>query len=168
MEFIIDTLAKVGFDWRMGLFNLINFFLVFLLLKRFAFPPLLRAIDERKKMIQEGLDNFTQSKTAMQVAEQQAKAIITEAKKEANTIVEKSHDEAKTVADNMKEKTKNEVEKLVLEAKAHIKQEKVQMKQELRDETVALVVQVVEKLLGEEMDAKKSGKNITDILKTIS
>ncbi|MBH41712.1 MAG: ATP synthase F0 subunit B [Candidatus Magasanikbacteria bacterium] len=167
MEFIIDTLAKVGFDWRMGLFNLINFFIVFLLIKRFIFPPLLRVIDERKKMIQEGLDNFTQSKTVMEVAEQKAKEIISQAKKEGNIIVEKSHDEAKTVAETMRNKAKEDVEKLVFEAKTHIKQEKKQMKEEIRAEAVSLVVEVAKKLLGNEMDSKKSTKNIADIIKSI-
>ncbi|MBT4941789.1 MAG: F0F1 ATP synthase subunit B [Candidatus Magasanikbacteria bacterium] len=167
MEFIIDTLAKVGFDWRMGLFNLINFFIVFLLVKRFIFPPLLRVIDERKKMIQEGLDNFTQSKTAMEVAEKKAKEIISQAKKEGNVIVEKSHDEAKAVAETMRSKAKEDVEKLVLEAKAHIKQEKIHMKEEIRTEAVSLVIDVTKKLLGKEMDTKKSTKNITDILKSV-
>ncbi|MBT4153464.1 MAG: F0F1 ATP synthase subunit B [Candidatus Magasanikbacteria bacterium] len=164
MEFILETLGKIGFDWRMGLFNLINFLIIYWVLKRYAFGPIMKVINERQEKMKEGMDNYKKSQSELQMAEQKAQGIIDEAKVAANKVVEQSHDDSKQVAEDMKNKAKTEIESLIAQAKKNIDIDKQDMKDTLRKETVELVVLAVEKVLGERMDGKKDETYIQEIL----
>ena len=109
MDFILDTLGKVGFDWRMGLFNLINFFLVLWILKKFLFAPIVETITERQKKMTKGMENFKQSKSELQMAEQKAQGIIDEAKVERNKVLAQAQENAKASGVELKEKAKVEI-----------------------------------------------------------
>lgn len=164
MDFILETLGKIGFDWRMGLFNFINFLVVFWILKKFAFGPIMKVIDERQVKMKEGLDNYKKSKTELQMAERKAQELIDEAKVSANKVVEKSHDEAKAVADELKVQARKEIDTVVDQAKKGIAAERSEMQEALKKETVGLVILAAEKVLGETVDKEKNKKYINDVL----
>lgn len=164
MEFILDTLGKVGFDWRMGLFNLVNFFIVLIILKKFLFGPITKVIAERQDKARESVQNFQKAKTELQMAERKAQELLDDAKGQANTIVEKSHETAKAHADKLKAAAKEEIETLIAQAKKNIAIDKAEMKDALRAETVGLVLQVTEKLLGDNMDKKKNEAFVKDLI----
>ncbi|MCB9798104.1 F0F1 ATP synthase subunit B [Candidatus Nomurabacteria bacterium] len=167
MDYILETLGKVGFDWKMGLFNLVNFLVIFWILKRYAFGPVMSVIEKRQEKIQEGIDNYTKSKTELQMAEKKAQDIVDQAKVDANKIVEQGHVDAQGVAETMKVKAKKEIELLVAQAKKNIEIDKREMQDGLRKDTVELVIIAVEKILGEKMDDKRDEKYIQDILATL-
>lgn len=164
MEFILETLGKIGFDWRMGLFNLINFFVIFLILKKFAFGPIMKVIDERQAKMKEGIDNFEKAKTELAMAERKAQDIIDEAKVEGNKVLQGAHDDAKEIAEDMKVKAKADIELLVTQAKKNIDIDRQEMRDSLRKETVELVVAAAGKVVGENLDEAKNEKYIQEIL----
>lgn len=168
MEFILETLGKVGFEWRMGLFNLINFGIVFLILKKYAFGPVMKTINERQDQINESANQILEAKTKLQMAEKKAQEIIDEAKVEANKVVEASHDAAKTQAETMTKNARTEIETLVAQAKKKIDSDREEMHDNLKRETVELVITVAEKILGQKLDGKSDEKFIEDILKSSS
>jgi len=167
MDYILDTLGKVGFDWRMGLFNFINFLIIFLILKKYAFGPIMKTINERQKKMKEGIDNYERSKSELQMAEQKAQEIIDNAKIEGNKQVEKAYEEAKGVGEEMKKKAKAEIELLITQAKKNIEIDKKEMTEALRKETVELVVMAIEKVLGENLDKGADEKYIKQILSNL-
>ncbi len=167
MDYLLDILGKIGFDWRMGLFNLLNFLFVFWLLKKFAFGPVMKIVHDRQEKEQEAVENFTKAKTELQMAERKAQELIDESKVQANRIVEKSHDDAKALGEQLKDKAKKEIELLILQAKKNIDIDKKEMKETLRRETVELVVMAVEKIMIEKLDDKKDEKMIQDILSSL-
>lgn len=167
MDFLLENLGKIGFDYKQALFNLINFFILFLILKRFLFGPITKALNERHEKVKESVDNMQKAKTELQMAEKKAQDIVDGAKVEANKIVEQGHVDAQDVADSMKSKAKKEIELLVAQAKKNIEIDKREMQDALRKETVELVVVAVEKILGEKMDGKKDEKYIQEILSTL-
>jgi F-type H+-transporting ATPase subunit b len=167
MEYILDTLAKVGFEWKMGLFNFINFMIIFFILKRYAFKPIMKTIDERQKKMTEGIENYDKSKSELQMAEQKAQEIVDNAKIEGNKSIEKAHDEAKSVGNEMRDKAKEEIELLIVQAKKNIDIDKKEMKESLRKETIDIVVLAIEKILAEKMDSKMDEKYIKSILSSL-
>ncbi|PIR03381.1 MAG: ATP synthase F0 subunit B [Candidatus Magasanikbacteria bacterium CG11_big_fil_rev_8_21_14_0_20_43_7] len=167
MNYLLDILGKIGFDWRMGLFNLINFLIVFWLLKRFAFKPVMKVINDRQQLATDAVDNFTKAKTEMQMAERKAQDIVDQAKVEANKIVEHSHDTAKETGEQIKEKAKKEIELLIAQAKRNIEIDKKEMKDSLRKETVQLVILAVEKIMGQKLTDKTDDTMIQEILSTL-
>lgn len=164
---MLDILAKVGFDWHMALLNLINFLVIFYILKKFLFVPVSKKMAEREQIIKDGIENATQAKTELQMAEQKAQELIDTAKAESNKIIQASHEEAKQLGERMKAKAKEEIETIVEQAKKNIEIEKQEMRDVLRRETVELVILAVGKILGERMDKKGDEQFIQDILKKI-
>jgi F-type H+-transporting ATPase subunit b len=168
MDFILDTLGKVGFEWKMALFNLINFLIIFLILKVYAFGPLANAIAERKKKAVETVEAHTKAKTELMSAETRAQRIIDEAKVEASKLVEAAHDDASAHAESLKAKAKKEIELLINQAKRNIEIDKEDMKEALRKETIAVVIAATEKILSEKLDANKDAAVIESMISKLS
>ncbi|MBT3817052.1 MAG: F0F1 ATP synthase subunit B [Candidatus Magasanikbacteria bacterium] len=167
MDYILDTLGKVGFEWKMGLFNFLNFLVVFLILKKYAFKPITKVIAERQKKAEDTVENFQKAKSELQMAEQKAQTLIDEAKVEANRTIEKSHETAQAQAVDMKEKAKAEIESLIVQAKKNIAIDRLEMQDSLRTETVELVIKVVEKIVGNKLDNATDDAYIKDVLATL-
>ncbi|MBU0660732.1 F0F1 ATP synthase subunit B [Patescibacteria group bacterium] len=167
MDYILDTLAKVGFDWKMGLFQFINFLVVFWILKRFAFKPIMAVVDERQKKEKTSIENFQKAKTELQMAEQKAQGIIDEAKVDANKRIEASHNAAKEQGEQLKAKAKAEIDALIVQAKKNIAIDKKEMQESLRKETVELVVRAVEKVIGDKIDGASDTAYIKEILASL-
>ena len=167
MEFILENLGKIGFEWKMALFNLINFLILFWILKRYFFKPIMNNVRDREKQVQDSVDNIQKAKTELQMAERKAQDIIAQSKVEANKIIEKSHDDAKAAGEAMKEKAKKEIEMLIAQAKRNIDIDKKDMKESLRKETVELVVLAVEKIMGSKLNDKSDDKMIKEILSSL-
>ena len=83
----MEILAKIGFDWQVALANLVNFLIIFFLLKKFLFGPIAKTLAERKKAISEGLQNAALATDALSEAKKEGDKIIAEAKAQANTII---------------------------------------------------------------------------------
>lgn len=164
---LLEILGKVGFDWRLALLNLFNFLIIFFLLKRYLFGPVMNKLDERRKMVEKGVEDAQKAETSLVMAKQEAEKLTDKARKEANKIMEEAHERAAAHAESVKEKTAKEVESMIAQAKESIEAQKAEMSEELRAETVSLVLQVTEKVLSEKMDAGKNEKYIKDILATI-
>jgi len=155
MEVILETLGKIGFEWRLGLFNLINFLILYAILKKFLFGPVIATINERKQKAEEAIDNFKKAQTELSMAEQKGNKIIEDARRESNEIVATAHKTASAKNEKMKEKAKDEIELLVNQARKNIAIEKRQMKEDVKSELAHFVVMGVEKILEEKVDSKK-------------
>ncbi len=167
MNMILETLGKVGFEWKMALFNFVNFLIVFAILKKYAFGPITKVIEERQKKVNDSVDNIQKAKTELGVAERRAQEMIDEAKVAANKVAEKAHEQGKVQVDKMKEIAKTEIGQLVDQAKRNIEIDRKEMKETLRTETVELVVLAVQKIISEKLDDKKDQAYIKDILATL-
>ena len=167
MQFILDTLGKIGFEWQMALFNLINFLILFWILKRYAFGPVMKVLKQRHKEVSDSVENIQKAKTELQMSQQKSQQLIYEEKVEANGVVEAAHEHAKKLSGTMKEKAKEEIELLISQAKKNIDIDKKEMKESLRKETIDIVVLAIEKILAEKMDSKMDEKYIKSILSSL-
>lgn len=167
MDFILENLGKIGFEWKMALFNLINFLILFAILKKYFFKPIMKSVRDREKEVQDSVDNIQKAKTELQMAERKAQELIDESKVEANKIIEKSHEDAKALGEQMKDKAKKEIEMLIAQAKRNIDIDKKEMRETLRRETVELVVLAVGKIMTEKLDEKKDEQMIKEILSSL-
>ncbi len=167
MDFILDNLGKIGFEWKMALFNLINFLILFAILKKYFFKPIMKTVRDREKQVQDSVDNIQKAKTELQMAERKAQDIIDQSKVDANKVIEKSYDDAKAAGEVVKEKAKKEIEMLIAQAKRNIEIDKKDMKESLRKDTVELVVLAVEKIMGSKLNDKSDDKMIKEILSSL-
>lgn len=152
---ILGILGKVGFDWQVALVNLVNFLIIFFLLKKLAFGPIKQVIEKRQQTIREGLDNARQAETDLFTAEKQKEEILMQARQEANTIVAHAQENAERLMLHKQKEAEQEKEKIITEGKRKAIKEFERMERDVRAQAADLIVQGVEKIIGEEFDAKQ-------------
>jgi len=153
---IIGVLEKIGFDGRVFLFNLINFLIVAFLVKKFFFSKVMKVIEERKAVIEEGIVNAEKAKEELEKASESKQEIINQAKLEANQLIQNASETAKITAQNIKHEAELEAAKIREQAKEKARLEKEQMMEEFRNEASELVVLATQKMLAESPDFDKS------------
>ncbi|HRY37032.1 MAG TPA: F0F1 ATP synthase subunit B [Candidatus Magasanikbacteria bacterium] len=167
MQQLLEILGKIGFDWHMSLFNLANFLVAFWVLKKFAFGPLVKIINERQKKAQEVLENFDKSQAELSMAKQNAKQIVDEGKTMVNYLMSEAQTEAKNTVEGAKIKAKEETQKVVEEAKKTIQSEKEKMKEKLYEETADLIVAATEKIFTDNLKASEDVKYVKKVVEDL-
>ena len=87
-------LGNLGFDWQMALANLVNFLIIFFVLKRYAFKPIKEKLEEREKKIKTGLEDAEKSATEWRMTQQTREKTLFDARKESNEIVGQANEKA--------------------------------------------------------------------------
>jgi F-type H+-transporting ATPase subunit b len=152
----MDVLTNIGFDWQVALANFISFLLIFWILKRYAFGPIGKIIDERKKIIEEGVNKAEQSETELLVAQQKADETLKTARTEANQIVARAKENGDTLVLQAETAAKGKADEFMEQATKNIEKQKNQMEEELLEKTAHLVVMGVSKILDTDVDANQN------------
>lgn len=159
--------ASLGLNGQLFIFQLINFAIVAAIVWFLILKPLTKKLEERKKIIDDGLDKAKEIDANLQMAEQKFQERVDDAKAEANKIVEMAQDEAEKAGTNMKIRAKKEIELVVDQARRNIQIEKEEVMTGIKQETANLVIAAVEKIVGEKLDEKKDHKLIEDSIKKL-
>jgi F-type H+-transporting ATPase subunit b len=130
-------------------------FLIFIwFCKRFIWPWLMRKIEERQKLIADGLAEAERGRSSLADAQKQTEVLLRDARAHAQEIVISAEKSASQRIEESKAQAKAEGERLVATAKAQIEQEVQSAKQQLRQQVATLAVAGAEKILRREVDAK--------------
>lgn len=168
---MLYLLASGGLlDVDTGLFwwVLVTFLLFIFILSKFAWKPILSALDERESNIQKSLDS---AKEAMAKAEEIA-AKNDEALRQAEVLAQQIRKEAKEQAEARREelieKAKEESQKILDDAKATIEREKKAALEQLRAEVSSLAIQAASQILDAELDEAKNKKLVDNFLSQLN
>ena len=134
---------------------------------RFVWPPLLRAIEARQKMIADGLAAGEQGKKSLEVSAKQAEQAIQEARVRAAEIIAMAEKRDAQMVEAAKVAAKNEGDREKAAAKADIQQEAQRAREQLREQVAALAVAGAEKILRREVDAKAHAEMLEGIKKQL-
>ena len=121
---------------------------------KFIWPPILNALEERQKQIEEGLAAADKSQEKLAEAEAQADKIVAEARQQATGILDQAHARANEIVAEGKDAGVKERERQLAAAKAEIEQETNKAREELRGQVSAIAVASAEKILKREIDSK--------------
>jgi len=135
--------------------QMITFGLLVWFTMKFVWPPLLQALEERKKKIADGLAAGEKGKQELEHADKKAKASLKEAKDQAAEIVNLAHKRANDLADETKVKAKQDGERIIEQAKSDAEREIQKAKEELRLQVAVLAVSAAEQILQREVDPAK-------------
>lgn len=155
---ILEILGKIGFDWQVALANLVNFLIIFFILKRYAFKPIANVIKERQDKVDEGLDNAKRAETSLLEADKEKESVIMQARQEANNIVAGAKDQADALLTAKTAEATKQHDEIVAEGKKKAQKEFDRMEREVRAQAAGLVVSSVEKILNEDLDEKQDKK----------
>jgi F-type H+-transporting ATPase subunit b len=128
-----------------------------------VWPPILSAIEERQKKIEQGLAASDQAEKDLQLAREKATAKLKEAKAQAAEIIDQAKKRAAQLVDEETKRGHQEREKIMAQGHLEIEAERNRAKEELRKQVSALAVAGAEKILGRQIDAATH----SDILDTL-
>jgi F-type H+-transporting ATPase subunit b len=118
-------------------------------------PPLMAALEERQKQIEEGLAAADKGQESLARAAAEADDIVSEARKQATGILDQAHARANEIVADGKADGSKERERQLAAAKAEIEQETNRAREELRGQVSAIAIASAEKILSREIDDKK-------------
>ncbi len=119
---------------------------------RYIWPPLLGAIEARRKEIADGLAAADQAQKDLVVAEGKAGEMIKEARGQAAEIVDQAQRRGDEIVDEARGKAGSEGERLIAAAQSEIDQERERVRESLRKEVAAVAMAGAEQILGREID----------------
>lgn len=147
--------------------QMITFALLVWFTMKYVWPPLMQALEERKKKIADGLASAEKGKHEMELAEKRATALLRDAKDQAAEIVNLAQKRANEVVEESKQSAKEEGERIVAAAKAEIERELQQAKEGLRQQVAVLAISAAEQILQKEVDQKKHREIIDNLGKQL-
>ncbi len=121
---------------------------------KFIWPPIVKAVQERKAKIAEGLAAAERGHHEQELGQKRAKEILRQAKAEATDVVGQAQKRAAEIIDEARVDARAEGERLLVAARAEIDQERNKVREELRERLAALVVTAAEKILQKEVKAE--------------
>jgi len=120
---------------------------------KFVWPPIIAAIEERQKKIEEGLAASERGTQDLELAKQNAAETMREAKDKAAELLEQAKKRHAEIVDSAKDDARSEADKIKAGAQAEIEQEVHRARETLRKQVSVLAVAGAEKILRRSIDA---------------
>jgi F-type H+-transporting ATPase subunit b len=121
---------------------------------KFVWPPIMAALDARRKQIADGLAAAERGKHDLEMASKRSAELLREAKEKAADIIALGDKRASEIVEEAKAQAHAEGDRIIVAAKAEIDQEVFRAKEQLRTQVSAVALAGAGKILGREIDAK--------------
>lgn len=144
--------------------TLITFGLVLLVLKKWAWGPLLSALDQRETRIREALEQADKARAEAQRAAEENEATLARAQAEAQAVIDKAREDAEGIAREVRERAEADAQQLIDQARRTIDQARNQALQELRQQTAELAILAAGQLLEANLDDERNRKIANDFI----
>ena len=136
------------------------FSLLLLVLKKYAWKPILSAVDERNKSIEDALKAADKAKEEMLSLNADNERILMEAKKERDVLLKGGREIKEKVIAEAKDKAKLEADKILVSAKEQITNEKMKAITELKNQVAELSIEIAEKIIKSELQDVNKQKEL--------
>ncbi|MGY2489860.1 F0F1 ATP synthase subunit B [Cupriavidus sp. CP313] len=134
--------------------QMVVFFILWWVVAKFIWPPLVKALDERAKKIADGLAAAEKGKAELELANKRVDQAMAEARTEGAQRVADAEKRAQLTADEIKHNAQAEAARIIAQAKAEADQQVTRAREELRDQVAVLAVKGAEQILKREVNAQ--------------
>ncbi|MBP1934029.1 F-type H+-transporting ATPase subunit b [Ammoniphilus resinae] len=154
-------------EWGTALYQLFIFIVLYILLRKYAFGPIMGIMEARQKKIESDIQTAEKNREdAIKLLEDQ-KTELSNARKDAQKIIETARLTAEKQADDLLARAKDEAEQFKKSAQTEITREKEQAMAALREQVGMLSVMIATKIIEKELDDKQQEKLVEDFLKEV-
>jgi F-type H+-transporting ATPase subunit b len=143
-----ETGETFGFDTKIFLSQVVSFVIVALVLRQFAYKPILAVLEERRQRIAEGLLNAEKIKQQLAEAEQRHAEILAKANTQAQKMIDEARESAAHVAERKQQEAVAAAEQIMAKAREASAIEHERTMTELKRELGRLVVNTTAKVTG--------------------
>lgn len=156
--------SALGIDVKLLVEQAIAFLILVLVLGKFVYPALMKAVDGRREQIEAATREAKEAEEALAKAEEKVADMLAEARKEADDMLARTQQESNNVIADAEEKAKKRAEQIVADARTQLEVDVRKAREALKKDTVELVALATEKVIGEKLDDKKDGQLIKTAL----
>jgi F-type H+-transporting ATPase subunit b len=149
------------------IWTIVTFILLLIILKKFAWKPILSALDQRENAIKEALEKADKAKQEANILLQQNQVQINKAEEEAKKILQQSREYAEKLKEDLMQKSKEEAARLREDALLEIERKKNEAFAGLKNEVAGIAIQAAEKILKQNIDADSNTKLVNQYLDEI-
>ena len=143
---------------------IISFGLIMLILRKFAWKPILNMLQEREESIQNALDSAEKAKEEMKALQSNNEKILADARNERDQLLKDAREiREKMIADAKGIATK-EGERMLATARENIQNEKMAAITELKNQVATLSIEIAEKILKSELSSDEKQKTLVNTL----
>jgi F-type H+-transporting ATPase subunit b len=144
--------------------QLINFFILLLLLRLFLYGPVMRMLDERARRVRESMETAEESKGRAEQAERGVGERLEAARREGQSLVSQAQEVANRIQGEAREAARQETEGLLDRARTEIQLERDSAIADLRREFADLTISAAEKVVGQSLDRRAHQRLIDEVL----
>lgn len=159
-------MEKLGINLPWLIAYLINFILALVLLRMLVYKPVLNMLDARKKKIQESLEYADKVKADAANQQKDFDRRLDEARREAQTAAASAQQAAEKERQRIIAEAQEDAEKIRVAARGELDYERKQMVSELRQQVIDLSVLGAQRVIGGNLDERKSRQLVEDFLNT--
>ena len=153
-------------EFSLGLFfwqSLIFIGLIFLL-RKFAWKPILDAVNGRETSIKDALISAEAARTEMENLQSDNQRILKEARAEKESLLKEARTLSSEIINTAKEEAQGEAQKIIFQAQETIQNEKRSAVKELRVQVGSIAIDIAEKIIQKELDNKEKQLQLIDQL----
>jgi F-type H+-transporting ATPase subunit b len=152
--FILEINPLVLPDIGLVFWNTIAFLVLLVVLGKFAWKPMLKAISERETGIEDALLRAEKMKADMAAMQNENEALLTKSREERAILIKEAKEASEKMVAEAKEKAKGEYDKILADAQSAITQQKNAAIADVKNQVGSLVVEIAEKVLRKELSNK--------------
>jgi len=148
-----ETLDTFGWNLKLFLSQVISFVIVALLLRKFAYKPVLAVLEQRRQQIAEAQANSDKIRQQLAEAEQRHSEILAQANAQAQKMIDEARESAELVAERKQQEAVTAAEQILVKAREASAIEHERTMTELKRELGRLVVNTTAKVTGKVLTA---------------
>lgn len=161
-----DTgLSALGINLEAYLVQLATFVLFLVLLEKFAIKPLIKRLEARRKLINDGVVLGQEMQLEKENLQLRVEEALQSARQEADKIIEEGRKTAEEIAKRIEDSARDKAERIVSEASLRLKEDAIRARAALEDDVAALVSDVAEAVIGKSMTSAMDTSQIKQAIK---
>lgn len=162
-----ELIHNLGIDWKLLIAQIVNFIVLLTILRLFAYKPILKMMEDRRKKIEDGVKNAEKVEKALAEATSEKEAAVAGGHKKALEIVDRAKREGESVKAEKQREAEKHADNIVDEARAQIQREREEAFRSVKDELGNLVVLASEKLTREAISPNEHKELVDQAIKDI-
>ena len=141
------------------IWTLLAFLIVFFILRKFAWGPILSALGEREKTIADSLATAERVKTEMALMKSENEALLAQAREERSAMLKEAKETRDRIVNEAKDQAKQESAKILADANAALQNQKMAVLTDVKNQIGNMVIEISEKVIRRSLDNRADQEN---------
>lgn len=163
MDTVKDIFAQFGVEWPKFIAQVLLFIIVYFVLSKFAFKPIIAMLEERRRRIEEGQLNAEKIKQQLVESEARYAEILNKANTDAQRLIDEARTSSSVLAERRAQQAITEAEQIIAKAREATSLDRDRMMTDLKREVGRLVIDTTAKVTGKVLTSEDHQRLTADV-----